>query len=178
MMKKLGILFLSVFVLATLLASRNPVNAVVKSYCTTKANYQYCVLPASISPHVVPVYETQTQHTKGIETTVTMGTTQSTSRTYSGSLAVSFSTGFVLAESTVTAEVGVAKTESHSISYTVAYTVPATTDNGKYRIEHVFPSYNLLYGSYTIDGEIKQIVNKYTVPGKNEAYRRFTRYAN
>ncbi len=107
-----------------------------------------------------------------------MTTTHTAAFQYSGSLSVQFSTGFILAETTVTAEVGVAKTESHSISYTVAYTVPATTDNGKYRIEHVFPSYNLLYGSYTIDGEIKQIVNKYTVPGKNEAYRRFTRYAN
>lgn len=123
MMKKLGILFLSVFVLATLLASRNPVNAVVKSYCTTKANYQYCVLPASISPHVVPVYETQTQHTKGIQTTVSMTTTHTAAFQYSGSLSVQFSTGFILAETTVTAEVGVAKTESHSISYTVAYTV-------------------------------------------------------
>lgn len=85
-----------------------------------------------------------------------------------------FSTGFVLAESTVIANTGVAKTESHSI----AYTVSENSENGKYRLEHAYPSYNLLYGSYTIDGESKQMEYKNNMTKKNEAYRRLTRYAN
>lgn len=87
---------------------------------------------------------------------------------------VLFSTGFVLAETTVTTNTGVTKTESHSI----AYTVSENSENGKYRLEHAYPSYNLLYGSYTMDGENKQMEYKNNMPGKNEAYRRFTRYAN
>lgn len=182
MKSKSLVVFLTMTILIGLFASKTPVFAkdyiVPKSFCVTKNQYQYCFVPYGKVSKIYPIYETQVQHTKGITTTVTVSKTYSHTFTASSSVSASFKTGFVFTEATINAQGGISTSDTTSIGASIAFTVPASTDNGRYRVEHVHEIYDAIYGSYTLDGASEQVFTKYSLPGYKDSYTRFIQYAN
>lgn len=60
----------------------------------------------------------------------------------------------------------------------ITTTVTVSTDNGRYRVEHVHEIYDATYSSYTLDGASEQVFTKYSLPGYKDSYTRFIQYAN
>ncbi|SES86202.1 hypothetical protein [Anaerobranca gottschalkii] len=138
-----------------------------------QGQYYYRVTATTIADAILPIYESQTQHTRGITTTVSLQQTVTNGRSASSSLSIGGN--FFLELST---QLGLTQYQSFSTTTSVAYTIDANTPTGKYRIEHVFPQSKLDYSRWDMIELTEERWSISYAPVRNAAYRRLTRYSN
>lgn len=137
-------LVVSLFLVVTLLSSfantafaASYPNSASQDYTSDGCEYIAYMNKTANSEHVTPVIETQIYHTSGTESYVGITETHETSWTGSGEITTGYKGIFIDLSTTI----GVANSTSHSISVTVAFTIPESRPSGYYRIEHRCPKY-------------------------------------
>lgn len=139
------------------------------------------VTTKTTSTKVKPVYESQTQHTKGIATTVTLSRSVTESYSVSASVTSTFGAEFCGMTASASVQVGCSLSQSRTVSTSQSYTVSANTASGKYRIEVVFPTIKCTVRCQKWDGRTNYSYDKTTsfyLPKTNSSYVRFVRYAD
>lgn len=128
-----------------------------------------------------PITETQAQHKKGYDTTISVSHSVSKSATISTDVTFGYDEVVVC-----TANVGVAMTEEHTVSSSVSYTISKSTPIGRYRIDTVFPGMKVS-GKIEKQSVYQQDKSKWTSvasatatfgPNKKASYHKLTRYAD
>lgn len=142
----------------------------------------YCRVTTDTRAAIVkPFYLTQSEHRKGISTTVgvthtiTVGCEASSS--YEAKVGAEYAG--ISAEAGVSA--GVSVSASYSIGSSVSYTIDSSVSDGRYRIEAVFPFdyVHIVVGTYS-PAVNRIVVDTYIdrMPRPNDVYHRLTRYAD
>ena len=106
------------------------------------------VVANGYSHYYAPITSTQTQHIKGVETSISLTRSETKSLTASGSLGCDVSLGLgvgieelinVSLEGTLSAQISVAYTQSYTNQTTITYTIPSTYETCLVRMVFVFP---------------------------------------
>lgn len=134
------------------------------------------ILTTSYTAKVVrPYYQTQTQHSKGISTSIGISSSDSKS--------VSISTGHnVTLDACFTkfqASLDVQRSATQTITTSQSWTIGSDVASGLYRIEAVFPSRRLEYKEYdkeTFSLLYRNIFEK--TPKRSASYKRIYRYSD
>lgn len=173
-MKKITKVIMSLLMLSGVLIGSNHAILTTKAAtsCKMSGGYNYCIASGSAGEKTKPVYESQAQHTKGYGTQLTVS--KSVTTTQSSSASISASVGWSVASISSTFNVGNSVSKSYSIG--VAYTVPASTASGWYRVITRFPGKNLIYRQYKGDTFIKKIRQIDYLPTKNAQYMALQKY--
>ena len=141
----------------------------------------YSVTTTAINTVYKPFTQTQSEHRKGVQTTISVTSSVSHSVEASTSISATISASYLGVTMALCNELGIAQTSTVGINSTVSYTISATTDDGMYRIEAVFPQYSTKFYIYEYDANgitIKKDVTIARVPSKRDAYRRLNRYSD
>lgn len=128
-----------------------------------------------------PFYQTQTEHHKGVASTVTVS--HSSTATFSAYPTILKTVGVTYANVVLELcqELGIAQTSTVRIGPEVSYIIPASTPNGMYRVEAVFPLYKTRFYAYNYDANgptegLNAKIDK--VPSQRDAYLRLNRYSD
>ena len=114
-------------------------NAASKDFADGGRLYNAYMSKTANSEYITPVFETQIYHTKGTQSYIGITEEHGSSWTGSGDITAGYSGIFI----DLSASIGVTKTTTHSISTTVAFTIPEDIESGHYRIEHRCPKYTV-----------------------------------
>lgn len=166
--------FISVIVLvATLsLAFTASTLAINGSKSKTVGSYQYVVRTVTTTRKIVPITQTQVEHTKGFPTTISVGKTYTKSVSASSSLTVGVS--FYVEMAT---EIGVSESESCQVDAGVSILIPGEINTGKYRIATYFPGSKVYYETWTLEPRRVEFREITYAPDDEDSYYKLQNYA-
>lgn len=159
---------LTVFLLAIILMQTN-----VYAGCQSSGGYSYCAYDGGTVNTTVPIYESQTYHTKGYQTTIGVSYSVTDTASATGSLSYGLSSWGV----SVAGTIGVTTSEACTTSTNITFTVPSTTASGYYRINVVFPGKKVNFYTFTSEGTLISSRTVSYAPSENSAYRVLSNYA-
>lgn len=158
--------------LVLLLISLNA-SVLAKEYTYEDSNYLYYGKSTITASKEQPIYETQTLHSYGTTTTITVTTQYTKTQGASSNLSLGGSVFGV----TVSSQIGVSQSEAYSVTAGVSYTIPRETPTGLYRITTVFPGSYVYF--FKINKQYDELVFQQSIafaPNKNQAYKKLERY--
>lgn len=129
-----------------------------------------------VASRVYPHTSTQALHTKGVETTISVSHSISTTCAASSTLITEYSDIFIK----FAQQLEVSNSQSLTITSGVSYTIPASTASGRYRVETVFPALKVYECIYRNGPTGTAILFERTVtyaPEIGSQYYRLQRYA-
>lgn len=141
----------------------------------------YSVTTTAVNTEIKPFYNTQTEHRKGIQTTISVTESASYSVEASSSIAATVGGSYLGITLDLCTELGIAQTSTVGINTSVSYTIESTVKDGMYRIEAVFPQYKTRFYIYTYGANgitVKRDKTITRVPSQRDAYLRLNRYSD
>lgn len=153
------------------------VRAMNKSEDRWSSDYQYCynITCEDYPQDVLPIYESQTKHNKGIETIIELSQSKTLTSTSFDSFKASVGNFFF----NMALEIGISESVSVTLGTSVGYKIPADRNSGRYRIEAVFPRSRVTFTKYRDTMEV--VGRPITVPyamDYREKYYRLNRYSD
>ena len=141
----------------------------------------YSVTTTAINTVRKPFYQTQAEHRRGVETTISVSHEASLSVEASASISATVGVSYLGIISELCTELGIAQTSTVGIDSKVSYTIESPTPDGMYRIEAVFPQYKTRFYIYTYGANgitVKKDKTITKVPSQRDAYHKLNRYSD
>lgn len=137
-----GLLVLSTIVFL----SGSPSFAISRSADWWSSDSQFCynVTTEDFDEQVIPIYDTQAQHTQGYETTIGVSREESRSVSMEKSLESQVSVYFVNAAHSA----GIKSSSENTVRVNSAFTISTLKPSGRYRVCFVFPRSRAIFTKY------------------------------
>lgn len=184
-MKKLYRYLAIIMFFATLVVSALPVNAASPgtyyAHNGSPSSGIVCEVTTKVTSKAIkPYYESQTEHNMGIPTTIGVSSGFSSSYSVSASLSATVGASYMGITASATASAGVSESVTYTTTISRSWTVPATTADGLYRIETVFPQFltRIRIYRYTLTSTTTVVDKTIVLADKTDSYLRLYRYAN
>lgn len=171
--------------LVTLTVSIQPANAATPGTYVVQhggaSSGIVCEVTTTATTRVIkPYYQSQTEHRKGISTTISISQGFSRSHSVSKSLSGTIEAQYLGIALSATATAGVSDTVTYTAEVSRSWTIDAETDDGRYRIETVFPQFNahILTYLYTLQSTTTVTDETFVLADTTECFVRIHRYAD
>lgn len=162
-MKKFNLILF--FVIGVVLISSTTSLAVNGYRETESGGYIYRVNATDVR-ETIPLLSTQKYHSKGTTTVITNVTSQTRTKYADENLGIKGSIYRDLAIG-----MGIAQSETYTVTTNVSYTIPSSGTSGYYRITMVFPGSRLHYSKWTTEPSLEDSYLISYAPDKNKAHR-------
>ena len=132
------------------------------------------------SKAIKPYYDSQTEHRKGIPTTIGVSSGFSSSYSVSASLSATVGASYMGITASATASAGVSESVTYTTTINRSWTINENIPDGLYRVETVFPQFStrIRIYRYTLTSTTTVVDKTIVLADKTDSYLRLYRYAN